>query len=120
VDLTSDILQVLLQAAVSILVVTIPYTVPKLIRYSINTWGELKATMPEQVGHMIEQAARIGVLAAEQYLKNEDIDLSERKELALEVAERWLHEQGYNIDLTVIDDAIEAFLGGINNWKKSE
>lgn len=107
-----------LQAAINLLLMMLIILVPVIARWvsfrAIEFWAVIRASMPEQVSNSIEFAARLGVMAAEQFYRSNQIMFNERKDKALEIAARWLEHQGYEIDLTVIDNAIEAILGEIN------
>ena len=68
-------------------------------------WAEFKVsqTVPS---FMLEEIARIVVLAAEQMKLAELIE--NKKDYAVQTAAEWLEAQGYKINLAAIEAAIEA------------
>lgn len=68
-------------------------------------WAEFKNNKPD-LAWAIERAASMAVKAAEQAGAAEYID--NKKQYALDTAEKWLTAQGLPIDLDLIDAAIEA------------
>lgn len=68
-------------------------------------WADFKA---KQAGYasIIEQIARVAVLAAEQL--NIAGLIKDKKEYAIATATAWLEAQGFKIDLAAIEAAIEA------------
>lgn len=106
-------LELLLQGAIEVIALFMPIIVVALVGWlvkrGIELWYGIKAYLPSEVADMILTAARIGVDLAEQLANNGIIDLDERKQTAMETAERWLRNAGYDdIDLQPLDDAIEA------------
>lgn len=68
-------------------------------------WAKAKSYNPDMTD-MLEWAARIAVHAAEQAGAAELI--TDKKAYALDVAEKWLATKGLQIDLDLLDAAIEA------------
>jgi hypothetical protein len=70
-----------------------------------TAWVDFKEA--QQVpAYLIEQIAEIVVKAAEQ-MKLAGL-IEEKKDYAVATAQLWLEEQGYKVDLAVIEAAIEA------------
>lgn len=67
---------------------------------------QVKAKMDERFIWMLDEAVRVAVLAAEQV--NLSGFVEDKKDYAIGVAEKWLAERGYKIDLGVLADRIEA------------
>lgn len=68
--------------------------------------NQIKEQLDNRFVWMLEEAVRIAVLAAEQV--NLAGFVEDKKQYALGVAEKWLGERGYKIDLGVLSDRIEA------------
>ena len=81
-------------------------------------WAEFKATQPD-AAYWLEQAATLAVQAAEQagmagYIQD-------KKQYALEVAQRYLDAKGVKIDVQLISDAIEAAVfAELNKYRVGE
>ena len=67
---------------------------------------QVKAKMDERFIWLLDEAVRIAVLSAEQV--NLAGFVEDKKDYAIGVAEKWLAERGYKIDLAVLSDRIEA------------
>ena len=67
---------------------------------------QVKAKMDQRFIWLLDEAVRIAVLAAEQV--NLSGFVEDKKDYAIGVAEKWLAERGYKIDLGVLADRIEA------------
>jgi len=67
---------------------------------------QVKAKMDERFIWMLDEAVRVAVLAAEQV--NLSGFIEDKKDYAIGVAEKWLAERGYKINLAVPSDRIEA------------
>lgn len=67
---------------------------------------QVKAKMDERFIWLLDEAVRIAVLSAEQV--NLSGFVEDKKDYAIGVAEKWLAERGYKIDLAVLSDRIEA------------
>jgi len=67
---------------------------------------QVKAKMDQRFIWLLDEAVRIAVLAAEQV--NLSGFVEDKKDYAIGVAEHWLAERGYKIDLGVLADRIEA------------
>ena len=68
-------------------------------------WAEFKASQAIP-SYVLEEIARIVVLAAEQMKLAELIE--NKKDYAIQTAAEWLEAQGYKINLSAIEAAIEA------------
>lgn len=68
--------------------------------------NQIKEQLDNRFVWMLEEAVRIAVLAAEQ--ANLAGFVEDKKQYALGVAEKWLGERGFKIDLGVLADRIEA------------
>ena len=67
---------------------------------------QVKAKMDERFIWLLDEAVRVAVLSAEQV--NLAGFIEDKKDYAIGVAEKWLAERGYKIDLGVLADRIEA------------
>lgn len=67
---------------------------------------QVKAKMDERFIWMLDEAVRVAVLSAEQV--NLAGFIEDKKDYAIGVAEKWLAERGYKINLAVLSDRIEA------------
>lgn len=108
----------LVQAIIALLAAVVTALAPVVVFYGRQyiqlRWAEFEATQPEWLSGIIKQAALIAVMAVEQRY-NDDLmaDAIERKNEAMEIAQRWLVQMGFDlteINLDVLDDAIEAVL----------
>lgn len=68
--------------------------------------NQIKAQLDHRYIWMLDEAVRVAVLAAEQ--ANLAGFIEDKKAYALDVAEKWLGERGFKIDLGVLADRIEA------------
>lgn len=88
-----------------ILKVVIPLFVAMIIKWAVELYHRIKTEQPEWVP-VLEYAAEMAVLAAEQIYG--DGHGKEKKEYAIHTIEHLLAEKGIYVNLTVIEDAIEA------------
>jgi hypothetical protein len=121
---TMEYIEALLQAAINVTAhfggLLIVALAGVMGRWLIQRWFEFRASLPENVAWAIETAAELAVNAVEQLWNSNQIEIYERKNTALEIARRFLEEQGYpDIDLQVVDDAIESILGRLNSEKSA-
>ena len=88
-----------------ILKVVIPLFVAMVIKWAVELYHKLKTEQPEWIP-VLEYAAELAVLAAEQIYG--DGHGAEKKKYAIETIQHILAEKGFQINLDIIDDAIEA------------
>jgi hypothetical protein len=88
-----------------VLRVVLPVFIALIIKWAIELWHKLKTEQPDWVP-VLDYAAQLAVLAAEQIFG--DGHGSEKKQYAIEAIERILAENGLSLDLSTIEDAIEA------------
>ena len=88
-----------------ILRVIIPLFVALIIKWAVELYHKLKTEQPEWLP-VLEYAAELAVLAAEQIYG--DGHGAEKKQYAIQTIQNILAEHGLKLDLTVIDDAVEA------------
>lgn len=88
-----------------ILKVVIPVFVALIIKWAVELYHKLRTEQPEWIP-VLEYAAELAVLAAEQIFGEGHGD--EKKKYAIETIEAILEEKGFHLDVSVIDDAIEA------------
>ena len=88
-----------------ILKVVIPLFVAMIIKWAVELYHKIKTEQPEWLP-VLEYAAELAVLAAEQIYGDGHGD--EKKQYAIQTIQNILAEHGLKLDLTVIDDAIEA------------
>ena len=88
-----------------ILRVLIPLFVAMIIKWAVELYHRIKSEQPEWMP-ILELAAEWAVLAAEQLFG--DGHGKEKKQYAIQVIQNILAEHGIKLDLTVIEDAIEA------------
>ena len=88
-----------------ILRVLIPLFVAMIIKWAVELYHRIKTEQPEWLP-VLEYAAELAVLAAEQLFGDGHGD--EKKQYAIKTIEKILAEHGLCLDLTVIEDAIEA------------
>ncbi len=88
-----------------ILRVLIPLFVAMIIKWAVELYHRIKTEQPEWLP-VLEYAAELAVLAAEQLFGDGHGD--EKKQYAIQTIQKILAEHGLKLDLTVIEDAIEA------------
>lgn len=88
-----------------ILRVLIPLFVAMIIKWAVELYHRIKSEQPEWLP-VLEYAAELAVLAAEQLFGDGHGD--EKKQYAIQTIQNILAEHGLKLDLTVIEDAIEA------------
>ena len=101
IDWTTVIGEIMTQ----ILRVLIPLFVAMIIKWAVELYHKIKAEKPEWLP-VLEYAAELAVLAAEQLFG--DGYGKEKKQYAIKAIQNILAEHGLKLDLTVIEDAIEA------------
>lgn len=77
-----------------------------VIAWIKKTVDQIKANMDDRLEWALDTAVKMAVFAAEQ-VKLRDA-LIDKKNYALEIAESYLAERGFKIDLKLLDAAIEA------------
>jgi hypothetical protein len=93
--------QLLVIAATTLLPMFLAWLAPKVIA----AWADLKSNKSD-LAFGLELAAKMAVQAAEQAKLGGA--LIDKKQYALEIAQKWLTSYGVKIDLALIDAAIEA------------
>lgn len=86
--------------------VAIPVTLWIIARFKV-WWDNFSHSAPEVLVWVIEEAATRGYNVAEQLLKAGVIVPEDRLNQAIETAERYLAGIGYEVELDVLQDAIE-------------
>jgi len=82
------------------------------LRYLAGLWSTLQGRLPQSIRDAIDLAADIGYNYSKQmYQNNPSLQPAERLRIAVAAAQRRLEAEGYNIDLTVVTEAIEATIG---------
>lgn len=85
--------------------VIIPVCVALVLKWAIELYHRIKAEQPEWVP-VLEYAAEVAVLAAEQIFGSGKG--AEKKAYAIQVIQDILAEKGIPLNISVIEDAIEA------------
>lgn len=110
----TDVVQACIALLAAVLTAATPFIVYQVRRWIQLRWAEFESTQPELLSDIIQQAALIAVMAVEQRYKDDVMaDAIERKNEAMDVAKRRLEQIGIDttkLDLSVLDDAIEAVL----------
>ena len=88
-----------------ILRVLIPLFTAMVIKWAVELYHRIKSEQPDWTP-VLEYAAELAVLAAEQLFG--DGHGKEKKQYAIQTIQNILAEHGLKLDLTVIEDAIEA------------
>ena len=97
--------EVIGQCLTQILRILLPLCVALIIKWAVELYHKIKSEQPE-VAPILEYAAELAVLAAEQIFGSGKGD--QKKQYAIETIQRILAENGLKLDLSVIEDAIEA------------
>jgi len=88
-----------------ILRVLIPLFIAMIIKWAVELYHKIKTEQPEWLP-VLEYAAELAVLAAEQLFG--DGYGAEKKQYAIETIQKILAEHDIKLNLSVIEDAIEA------------
>ena len=88
-----------------ILRVLIPVLVALIAKWAIQVYEEIKQNQPE-FGQILQTAVNMAVIATEQMMQTEDGKA--KKEYAIASVQDYLAQKGMIIDVSVIEDAIEA------------
>jgi hypothetical protein len=91
-----------------LLVITLPFVGVAAFQYLRLNSARVKSETQETERRTIAEIVKMAVAAAEQTGLLENLLSAEKKELALEIAERFLREQGINVNLRQLADLIEA------------
>lgn len=106
----SKVLEAVLSVVLPVLAVAL---VSAIVALAKKLWAQAKQASPE-ITDVLEQAAKFAVKAAEQAGAAELIE--DKKQYAIEIAEKWLSVKNLNIDVDLIDAAIEkAVLESFND-----
>ena len=89
-----------------------------LIAWITKIVSDLKSKLTEDQNWMLKEIVRTAVFAAEQ--ANVAGFVKDKKDYALDIAEKWMAEKGLNIDLEVLDAMIEAAVYAELNRDKGE
>ena len=113
----SGFVELLLEEAISVLVPILLVVVATWVGHLI---GRVRQQMGEARWAAIANAVKFAVYAAEQsglagHIENVGVA---KKQLAIQVAERFLHERGVTLDLERLSDLIEAELAVSVNFYK--
>lgn len=111
------VVQQIIQLFVTLIAIVLPMigigaAFAKLVVWAKGEFERIKNEQPETIRNLIEAAVMLGASFAEK------LDLAgmleqygrDKKTLALEAAQRWLEQLGYDVDLSVLDAALEAIL----------
>ena len=85
--------------------VIIPVCVALVAKWAIQLYQEIKKNQPD-FAQVLQTAVNIAVMSAEQMMQTEDGQ--KKKEYAIEAVQDYLAQKGMAIDVSVIEDAIEA------------
>ena len=88
-----------------VLRVVIPVLVALIIKWAIQLYQEIKKDQPD-FAQVLQTAVNIAVMAAEQMMQTEDGKA--KKEYAINSVQDYLAQKGMMVDVSVIEDAIEA------------
>ncbi len=102
------------QAAVNVVTFLLPYILMAVLAplglWVVSQWNNIKASQPEQVRNLLEMAAKFGADFAEKVGPSLKATGKEKLHLAIEAAEKWAKLQGYNVELDLLEAAIEGIL----------
>ena len=85
--------------------VLIPVLVALVAKWAIQLYKEIKQNQPD-FAQVLQTAVNIAVMSAEQMLQTEDGQ--KKKQYAIASVQDYLAQKGMIIDVSVIEDAIEA------------
>ena len=88
-----------------VLRIVLPLFVALIIKWAVELYHKIKTEQPEWTP-VLEYAAEMAVLAAEQIYG--DGQGAEKKQYAIQTIQKLLAEHGIKVDVSVIEDAIEA------------
>lgn len=104
----SSLSQSLLVVVEALLVITLPFVGVAAFQYLRLNSARVKSETRETERKTIAEIVKTAVAAAEQTGLLQNLLSGEKKELALEIAERFLRDQGINVDLKQLATLIEA------------
>ena len=93
------------EAVTQILRVVIPVCVALIAKWAIQLYQQIKKEQPD-FGQVLQTAVNIAVMSAEQMMQTEEGQ--KKKEYAIASVQDYLAQKGMVIDVSVIEDAIEA------------
>ena len=93
------------EAMTQLLRVVIPVCIALIAKWAIQLYEEIKKNQPD-FGLVLQTAVNQAVIAAEQTLSTEDGQ--KKKEYAIASVQDYLAQKGMPVDVSVIEDAIEA------------
>lgn len=85
--------------------VLIPVLVALIVKWAIQVYQEIKKSQPD-FAQVLQTAVNIAVMSAEQMMQTEEGQ--KKKEYAIASVQDYLAQKGMVIDVSVIEDAIEA------------
>ena len=85
--------------------VLIPVLVALVAKWAIQVYQEIKKSQPD-FAQVLQTAVNIAVMSAEQMMETEEGQ--KKKEYAIASVQDYLAQKGMMIDVSVIEDAIEA------------
>ena len=88
-----------------VLKIVLPLFVALIIKWAVELYHKIKTEQPDWTP-ILEYAAEMAVLAAEQIYG--DGQGAEKKKYAIQTIEKLLAEKGIQLNVSVIEDAIEA------------
>lgn len=92
-------------AVTQVLRVLVPVFIALIIKWAIQVYGQIQKDQPD-FAKVLQTAVNQAVMAAEQVMKTEDG--KRKKEYAIASVQDFLAQKGIVIDISVIEDAIEA------------
>ena len=88
-----------------VLRVVIPVCVALIVKWAIQLYQQIKKDQPD-FAKVLQTAVNIAVMAAEQMMQTEDGQ--KKNEYAVQSVQDYLAQKGMMVDVSVIEDAIEA------------
>lgn len=92
-------------AVTQVLRVLIPVCVALVLKWAIQIYHEIKKDQPD-FAQVLQTAVNIAVMSAEQMMQTEEGQ--KKKQYAIASVQDYLAQKGMVIDVSVIEDAIEA------------
>lgn len=109
-EASNAVVQALINLLAALIVAVAPIIIARVTVWGKKAWADFKASQPEHVQRLIEGAALFGATFAEKAgpaLKDMGV---EKLDAALDAANRWLEAQGFEVDDTLLRQAIEVIL----------
>lgn len=110
-----DLFDVVMGILVPSLVVIIPILVQGLMAKGAQLWDDIQMSDPTRISEFLEKAAEFAVNVAEQLWETDQIMSDERKQKALDAIQNYTSAHGYDVDLELLDNAIEATIRRLKN-----